>query len=399
MGKKRAHMIKSVGILTFHRVFNHGAVLQAYALQRTIEKLGMSPVIVDLQLPRNPFYKPSEMNEIWQARCSTQSPKRDATIKRWLKSVVAKNSGSLLTARAQKRFVDFQNRFLRLSPVPFPNPEFLYKTPPALDAFITGSDQVWNPEIGARWSPEPFFLTFAPKNIPRIAYAPSFGTSYLAPQFHELYRKWLNEMDHLSCREAEGAYIINEICGRDANVVVDPTLLLSAEEWRDISNPPSISEPYIFCYSVGSNDSLMKACVELKRETGLPVFKIGRTARALIDCMDTNAHVVLSAGPQEFLGYLRNASLVVTNSFHGTALSINLRKPFVFVPAQSQATPSRLSRITNLLRQLRLQGQVITPGSGIGNILWEIDYTEAHAILKDKSSESLSFLKRALNIS
>jgi hypothetical protein len=389
-------MIKTVGILTFHRVLNYGAVLQGYALQRTLDKLGVSSVFVDLQLPNDPFYEPSAINAAWQERCKSNRPQKNTSCKRIFKSAVIKTSACLLTAHSRKRFRAFQDNFLKLTHAPFANPEALYENPPALDAFITGSDQVWNPEIGARWSPEPFFLTFAPEGVPRIAYAPSFGVEYIGARVQDQYREWLNAMTHLSAREAQGAKIIEDICGRTSKVVLDPTLLLTSNEWQDISKPPNVSKPYIFCYSVGSDDDLMKICAQLKKQTGWPVFKIGRSIRVILDILDNNVQTVISAGPQEFLGYLQNASLIVTNSFHGTALSINMQKPFFFVPTDNHGALSRMSRIDNLLNQLHLEGQVLAEPANRRKSLFEINYLDAASILEEKKTESLNYLRSAL---
>jgi hypothetical protein len=391
-------MINSAGILTFHRVMNHGAVLQAYALQHSVEKLGVACEILDLQLPHCSLYETSGMNSAWQRLCWTHATKPANSLKRTVKSVVAKSTAYALTPSSRKRFRAFQEHYLQLSKAPFANPEALYNKPPSLDAFITGSDQVWNPQIGAGWSPEPFFLTFVPNGTPRIAYAPSFGTQHIEPQFRNQYAEWLRDMTHLSARETQGVDLIREICGKEANHVVDPTFLLSATEWQNLGNAPSISEPYIFCYSVGSDNELMKVCCTLKQRTGLPVYKICRPQHAILDLCNRNIHAVIQAGPREFLGYLNNASMIVTNSFHGTALAINMQKPFVVVQAAATTLHSRSSRITSLLRLLRLSERLICSAETAKEIKLDVDYRDANEVIARERSHSMNYLRDALEL-
>ena len=122
---------------------------------------------------------------------------------------------------------------------------------------MTGSDQVWNPTYP--YSPEPYFLTFARFGIKRIAYAPSFGVSQLDAGVHDQYRAWLNGIYRLSVRERHGAAIIKELTGRQAEVVLDPTLLLTESDWRMMAKNPKTREPYIFCYQLGEIPGIMRA--------------------------------------------------------------------------------------------------------------------------------------------
>ncbi len=391
-------MIKTVGILTFHRVMNHGAVLQAYALQQSVEKLGTKCEILDLQLPHCPFYEPSEMNSAWQRLCDTHANKSANAPKKAVKFLVAKSCAYVLTARSRIRFRAFQEHFLQLSKTPFANPETLYKNPPSLGAFITGSDQVWNPHIGSGWSPEPFFLTFVPEGTPRIAYAPSFGTQHIEPQFRNQYAEWLRDMTHLSAREIQGVELIRELCGKEANHVLDPTFLLGETEWQNLAIAPSIRKPYIFCYSVGNDNELMKVCCTLKQRTGMPVYKIGRSQHAILDLCNRNIHAVVQAGPREFLGLLSEASMVVTNSFHGSALAINMQKPFVTVRAAAKTLHSRSSRITSLLDLLCLSGRLIDSAKTANQIELDVDYRDANHVLARERSQSFNYLRFALEL-
>lgn len=387
-------MIRNAAILTFHRIHNHGALLQAYALQRTILGFGIACDLLDLRLPRDAGYRASRRNDEW-LKLINKTPSREFGVSR-MKTFLARRLEHVITRESRIRFQEFQDHYLRRSTDTYANPEALYDNPPFYDAFVTGSDQVWNPGIGGGLSPEPFFLTFAPQGTARIAYAPSFGTQQLGPLVQEHYKEWLRKIDHLSVRESQGVETIRLLTGLSAARVLDPTFLLDGEDWRALARTPDISKPYVFCYSIGRDRNLMKCCYRIKEQTGFPIYKISRPRQAMNDVVDRNIHAVTNAGPLELLGYMSRSAIVVTNSFHGTALSINMRIPFLVVNDTTSSSHSRSSRLTSLLDLLGLTGRMIdnvNPGSTIETT---INYTMPFERLNHERQISLAFLKKAL---
>ena len=187
------------------------------------------------------------------------------------------------------------------------------------DYFITGSDQVWNPDNlhGTSF----FFLTFA-EQYKRIAYAPSFGVSEIKPEFIEDYKEWISGMYKLSVREDDGAKIIKKLTGRESPVLVDPTLLLTKEKWlsiaKEASNKPK--DKYLLTYFLGGIPTQYKKEIKkTAKENNLEIINLG----------DIKEKDTYQTGPSEFIDYINNCSVMFTDSFHGTVFSILFEKPFV----------------------------------------------------------------------
>ena len=151
----------------------------------------------------------------------------------------------------------------------------LYSKSMAYDIFITGSDQVWNPQ-SLRSSPEPYFLTFAPNETKKVSYAASFGISSIPESIKHQYNSWLTNIDCLSVREHSGHEIIKDISGRDSKVVLDPTLLLSPESWEKVLVEPKLKKPYILLYVRMYSPYVTKLAYYLSRLTGYNIVRIAR---------------------------------------------------------------------------------------------------------------------------
>lgn len=184
------------------------------------------------------------------------------------------------------------------------------------DFFVVGSDQVWNPHYSFVGS-ELDFLTFTPSNK-RIAYAASFGVDVVPDNKVELYKTWLSDFNKISVREYEGAKIIKHLCEKEVEVVLDPTLLLAADDWRKIYCPPiHTRDDYILVYSVD------KMGIELKQQ----VEELQKS-KTVINVKEIANGYNCPIGPAEFLFLIDHASLLLTDSFHGTVFAILFHTPF-----------------------------------------------------------------------
>ena len=388
--------MKKVAILTLHRVRNYGPVLQAYALQETIKRLGARCEILDVLRPGHVGFKYcGSFEQLEPYRTLLAKKERQASLRNKIREGVGTASEHLLVAQARDRFQEFNHTHISLSSKTYSNATDLYDGGLDYDAYVAGSDQVWNPMF--RWSPKPFFLTFASPGVPRIAYAPSFGISSIAAEIRPLYADWLAKMSHLSARETHGAEMIKDLTGRTAQTVLDPTLLLSKNDWKALAIPPRCSFPYIFCYSVGDSQRLMSFSYHVQKLTGYPIYKIGNPRHAIRDICDQRVRAVLNAGPREFLGYIMNAAVVVTNSFHGTVLSINLQRPFFTVPVPESSTYSRNSRLYSILKILGATDRLYEPESVVPSAEeFNIEYPDISSTLSKEREQSLCYLKNAL---
>lgn len=359
------------GILTFHASHNYGAMLQAYALKVIIENLGHESHVID--------YSPGSLRLRNQKIKWTRSPRQ------WAKNVLF-SLHKLEWETRYNRYEQFKNEYFDLTEH-FENAEELEQHPPQFDVYITGSDQVWNAERGIN----PIWLLDFVKSGGKVAYAPSFGASMIDPLCFEVFKEYLPSFVALSCREKQGVELIKEMTGLDAEHVLDPTLLLSAEGWGKVSVAPDLKSPYLLVYCLEESSEFMKLVPRVAKRTGLPVVVIGGSAVNRFKCAD---RVVCDAGPAEFVGLFQNAAMICTNSFHGTAFSINFRKNFVSVPHTT-----RNSRLISLLELVGLESRQMTHAAELDS--WsdndfQIKYASAEVQLQRQVGASIDYLKRAL---
>ena len=369
----------TVGTITFHDSINYGAILQAYALQKTLTDMGHISEIIDYSPPQRGVSALSRFNRmrhyIWQGV---------------FKRIIAGQE-------RKKRTKAFGRKHIQRSASKYLDKDALHSAPPLYDAYITGSDQVWNPRNNNKDSS--YFLTFAPPGKKRISYAASFGVSQIKAEFVNDYGEWLKQIDWLSCREIEGKQIIKQLTGRDAEIVLDPTLLIKKEQWEQIAVPNGFSKPYILCYYMPGDKSVNNSITQLAHRvstlTGWEVVCIGQKEYMRFHPFKRS---IFDAGPAEFLGLFRNTSFIVTNSFHGTSFSIIYRKPFL-VPINQSLPPEKAlgSRISSLLKSLNLENRLLQVGSetSIENML-DLNYEPVQAILQEERQKSMDFLKKAL---
>ena len=247
-------MNNKIGILTSTPSFinNYGAVLQAYALQTRLKKLGLDPYII----------KYADEHEYVQGKPGFGARLKGTLLNPHI-SFRAKYK-MVLNKLTHKSVIPVFNKFQH-DYICFFNDEYIgYKGLEDIgnqfSAFITGSDQVWNPNVHHGVNDPGYFLQFAPKGVKRIAYAPSIGISTIPDNCVKSLKEYLKSFDAISIREESGQRIIKETCGIDVPVVLDPTLLLDQSDYDKISdcllNP---EKPYIVCYLFGNIPSVRRA--------------------------------------------------------------------------------------------------------------------------------------------
>ena len=236
----------------------------------------------------------------------------------------------------------FKNQYLNLTNR-YTSVEELLHNPPFEDIYITGSDQVFNP--GKEYIPV-YYLGFDKKQGRKIAYSPSFGISQFSEEFKRIITPYLMDFDSISCREDSGSTFISEIVNYTIPTLLDPVTLLSKKDWDLIAVLPNIRYEYIFIYNLNGGYDLINYAQFLKEKTGLKIVCLASNITHFYK-VDKQ---IYSAGPAEFLGLIKNAKYVITDSFHGTMFSIIFGKKF----STLISTPSTSSRITNVLKKLNL---------------------------------------------
>jgi len=370
--------MEKIGIITIHRIFNYGSVLQAFALQNVCESLGYEVEIIDYVFPNG-------------SHNYLQSKK--AIHKLSLEEKIAKYLYVIPLFRQHKKIKQFIKKYLNLSKNTYFLPEDLKLNPPKYDIYLTGSDQLWNPRY--TYGDSVFFLDFVQDNKLKIAYASSFGVADIESKYRDNIKKYLLRYKSISVRETSGQDLIKKLTGQQSNVVLDPTLLLDANRWNNYIIEPRISEKYILCYFLNYTFDAFPYVDDLaeylKEKTGYKLIKIARPPH---DLKNRGDKFKISASPLEFLGWIKHAALVLTTSFHGTAFAVNFSVP-VFSIIESRKSLD--SRQLNLLESLGLENRILTIDDSFPEIDdISYDYSSAQSKLSELRESSISFLKQSL---
>lgn len=361
------------GVITFHSAHNYGATLQAWALQKALKKLGQQPCIVN--------YHPQVIDRLYAV-----SPLD--TVKKRLQYLTKKQ----VRKRRKKLKIKYEkySEFLRGHfefAGDYTTYEELEKNPPGLDCYIAGSDQVWNVDHTGGYDPA-YLLEFAEKGSRRISYAASIGRERFPAQYRTFFAKALQKFDAISVREESASGAVLEVTGKTPAVVIDPTLLLSREEYDEIKVPSKRAERYILVYMMETNRKLIQLADSISLATGLPVIqrKPGKLFKNELDSFYTHT-------PGEFLGEIEKAEYVITNSFHGTVFSVIYERPFI-----SMLHSQTGSRTVDLLKVLELEDHILYRARDFAQMdQFKIkDPKKLRGRIEKLRLESIDFLAKAL---
>ena len=362
--------MRKVGIITFHCAHNYGALLQVYALQEMIKNLGYKSRIID--------YRNKNILNAYKLIKYSKKP---------IKCIKLLYDSFKYYSYNKKRYDKFEyfiNKNLKLSDT-YKSINELKNNPPQFDCYITGSDQVWNPDITNGLS-DAYTLNFGSDKINRISYAASIGKSSLG---QEDYKTKLSKLNYISVREKTAKDLLEPVLNRKIEVVLDPTLLISGKEWEkefDLSN--NVNEKYILTYYVEENEEYIKIVNELSRKTNLKVINFEKIDRHNYMNFMKSAY---TEGPEEFVRLIKNAEYVVTTSFHATVFSILFHKRFFVVPHKTTG-----SRVTDLIDKLHIKNRIYYTVDEFKNYKEDVDYTESDKILIEERKKSIKFLKEAI---
>lgn len=382
--------MKKVGIITIHNSPNYGACLQSYALYRYIQLQGNDVEIIDLHRPfAYEDYIPSKKY------VSSRSVKHSllSKIKGNVKSLIGikPKNPSLYSPSAIKKFEEF-NAIIKLSQ-PYRGIDELYANPPLYDLYISGSDQLWNPTQA--YCLEPYFLTFVPKGQgKKISYATSVGIIDLRDNEKKEFAKWLNLYDDISVREYQAQSLLQGLLtDKKVNQVADPTFLLDPKDWKDMAVKPNKNK-YILMFTLQHRPEILEYCLQLSKQSGLPLIELGQVQP---DVLDGSYTAVKDAGPKEFLGYIENAELVITDSFHCTVFSLIMgaNNFYTYIAPTNQ----RGSRIIDLLGTYNLKKHLlpISLNSSFDALMLEtINKKVVSGIMKNERERSRLFINQYL---
>lgn len=315
--------MKKIGIVTFHRTYNYGAYLQSFALSKYLDAK-----IIDYYCKN--IYRQYKIIK----------PLRKNMFKYCLNFF----STVLHIRKELRRKANFEKAINHLKMIPFSYDEIN-----SLDYLITGSDQVWNHDIVGEIS-DVYTLNFGNKKITRISYAASIGNSDDIQKYKAEYLKKLSKIDYISVREKNLVEPLEKLLNKQVKNVIDPTLLLSSEEWDNYLDKTEYFPPnYIFAYVVEPDSEFIKAVNFLVEQTGYEVIHAGLKNPGFKGKVTS----IYSLGPFSFINYIKNAKYVVTTSFHATIFSIIFHKEFYTIPHKKTG-----SRVTELLKQIQLEDKI-----------------------------------------
>lgn len=353
---------KKIGILTFHRTLNYGAVLQCFALAKAVGNAGCEVSVVDY---RSPVIEQREMKPRLYSR-------------RNIKNLVGLPFEMLMKCARRHSFSNSKIRVTSLYPVN--SGADLAPQLRDLDSVIVGSDQVWN--LGLTGEDFQYFLPGSAK-ARKNSYAASFGSKKVSQV--DKVTECLGDFEHVGVREADGVKIARGM-GIDATQVLDPTLLLTPEQWRGVSSyTRKLPKRYILAYAVNMKDDVVSRAKKIAAERQIPLVYVHGNDWTPV----TGAKNIYAAGPDEFISLIRNAEAVVTSSFHGTCFSILMHRPFTVVMNRwKENANSRLESLLKLIgiNEDEVAEQIINP-----------DWSNVDKRLEIERKYSLNFLKEELD--
>lgn len=371
-------MPKRIGIMTWYSYENYGTVLQATALNKAIESLGYAATDI--------AYDPKLGVESHELR------NLSLRIRALNKLKYMAGIYHFQNREKTRLFKQFVGNNIRLSP-PVEHRHELRELNRLYDAFVCGSDQIWSP----RCFDSAYYLDFVEDENRMVAYAPSFGCDSIegysaADDIASLIRRF----HHISVRESSGADIVQRCIGRSPSVALDPTLLLTSEDWRTLSCPVEEDEPFCLVYFLGDNSGNWEAARSIAAIRGLNVVAIPVFERDLrrSECAR------YSVGPAEFLWLISHAAIVCTDSFHGMVFSTIFEREFVaFERFNPKSSDSQNTRVYSFLTMSGARGALLTRDN-VRN--WRehtenvLDFTSIAVHVGKKRVESIDFLRNAL---
>lgn len=368
--------MKKVSIITIIDNNNFGTFLQAFALCKKVEQLGAKPELVDYCRPHmswkyslktifhtihNPLRILSRLLSLWKSNKTHQKDRK--FIHQYLSTHLCESVEEI------KRTV-------------------------SADVYMTGSDQVWN-SIHNRGLNKVFYLDYAPQGAPRVAYAASIGMSQFQDYEKEETKALLEKYNMITLREQSSIELLSDL-GLDKSklhAVLDPTLLLNKEEWKqEITLPRLHKEKYLLVYSVETKEQnrvIENVAQKIARERNLKIVGVyygGKYNK--MSCCDYN---YLFATPDVFLSLMCHADYVVVSSFHGTAFSVNFNKEFITVQ------PRRFnSRVLNLLTKIEATDRIVADTNTDLDAIKPLDYSKINAIMNEERRSSVKLLSKMI---
>lgn len=389
-----------IGIITFVKCDNYGAELQAYALQKKLNLLGYDAEVIDLEKEKGVVegsfssYKNAILNRYKQYGLIKGSLKIIELIKDKYNARKAFAASSDKVKERHKIFEKFFNDYIKHSTKFYTLEEMRNIQNLPYNTLIAGSDQIWN-YMQTRYL-DVFFLMMANRwKAKKISYAASFSVSRIPKNKRAMYKQYLENMDAISVREITGVDIVKDCSGRKAITVLDPTLLLNRNEWIEYIGKKDYlpkDKKYVVIYTLSGSHYIYTLAKKIAKKLSAEVVNI-KLSFSKVKGDDDIIHI-WNAGPREFISIFSQAVYVITDSFHGTAFSINFNIPFTTLLNPASNINSRALSILKLTgtesRLIYDNGENKEPNT------LEVDFAPINKIIEENRRKSLKFIKENL---
>lgn len=347
-----------IGILTFQKTTNYGALLQAMAMNKAFLRLDVEVELIDY--------------ECEQIR-KRELPKslRGISITRIPIEVIC----NILCAIKLIKFEKFKKKNCSISSGKYTR-KTIQQTNNIYDVFVSGSDMIW--ELDVTGKDTTFYLDFVDDNRKKFSCSTSFGYDSIPDDYIDTTKSLLADYRLISVRELEGVNIIRTLLGIDVSMTVDPTLLLSDYEWRKYEKPYKGLEKYVLVYFDDPNSILMKSALEYAKRNDCKVLFVSNTLRGI-----SGVKIIRTAGIEQFLWLIDNAECVFTASYHGVLFSVIFNRPFYFF------NRAHNGRIQTIVKQLELEKRNI---DYIDNNE-SIDWSNVNSKLEELKDKTIDYMK------
>lgn len=365
--------MKKILTITCHNVYNHGASLQQFALLAHLETMGYEAETINYK----PFYFQNHFNYF-----ALSNPRFEQNfLLKWI-YILLKFPARFMDRKRKKEFDLFENKNFKILPKPYYSNEDLKSDLPLADAYICGSDQIWNSFFENGKDPA-FYLDFVPNQKPKISYAASFAIDAIDEDLKPFVKEKVSRINHVSVRESSGKRILEALQINNVVQVLDPVFLIEPQLWRD-RFVKKINENYVFIYDFDSNPIIEKFAKELAAKNNFKIYTVNKN----IKYADKNYYL---EGPEKFLSLMNAAQFVITNSFHSVAFSLLFKKQFIVVN-RSEAINTRMR---DLLALFNLSNLLVNANFTISEIK-PINYDAVNPLIEIAINTSKEFLNKAL---
>jgi len=376
-------MNKKIAIISPHNEPNYGTMLQAYALANTIESLGGVAEYISYQN----FIKKNFIGKVLYYAI------RPHIIAQKFNENKKMNNIDDYSFFCSSEFVDtmrefeiFYNQYIPHSKITY-NPKTIHNAI-EYSKYIVGSDQTWSPNLYNKYSIN--FLDFVKDDLKKNAYAPSLGTTDISEEFKNILKLKLAKFVNLSCREKQNCELIERLTEKEVTHVLDPTLLLTADKWDMVAKEVNMPPHYVLCYILGEKKCISDFAEILGENKNIPVYYIAVRPIYLQKNNSLNG-----IGPSQLISLIKNATYVVTDSFHGTIFSINYKRNFYsFTKRSAGAIEADNVRIIEVLKDYNLTNRFKADHDN--KLEDDISFNKVNGILEKKREDSINYLKKII---